>query len=184
MTAEGFTRVSEEQFQLLSLDWAGGNGLKKFSYVLLGLLIIGAGVLGRNFFLHKNNKEPDNLKESVIQKVYVDYNRKFTIPQGYPQEIVPIIDDSQIVASSLREDTHNNKYYSVTLTLNKPVEDVAGWYKLKLKNVKNLSTSNHGGFYSLKFSDQQNYFKVDIYPSEVNGQQKCLVTILISPKLA
>jgi heme/copper-type cytochrome/quinol oxidase subunit 2 len=157
--------------------------LKKVWYVFPGLLIIGAALLGIKFFLQTDNQGPDKLRESVIQKIYIDYNRKFTIPEGYPIKLIPIIDDSQIVASSIREDTEKNKYYSVTLTIDKPVDEVAGWYNLRLKNVKNLSTSNLDRFYSLKFSDLQHYYSLNIYPSVVNGQQKCLVSILVTPKL-
>lgn len=156
--------------------------MKNFGYLLLGILIVGTCTYFGNELLYKNNADSDKLKESVIQKVYVDYNRKFSIPAGYPQKLVPIIDGSQIAASSVREDSEKNKYFSVTLTLDKSVDEVAAWYNSKLKNVRNLRTTNYDGFYSLKFFDEQNYYKVNINPSYVNGEKECLVTILISPK--
>lgn len=157
--------------------------MKNFGYLLLGILIVGTSTyFGNELLLYMNKGDSDKLKESVIQKVYVDYNRKFSVPAGYPQKLIPIIDGSRIAASSVREDPAKNKYYSVTLTVDESVDEVAGWYNSKLKNVKNLRTTNYDGFYSLKFFDRQNYYKVDIYPSLVNGEKKCLVTILISPK--
>lgn len=157
--------------------------VKKFISVL-SLLLMLVSSTGCSFDKPAQNNPPKTKTkpESVGIKVYVNENIKYPLAKGFPLEIVPILENSKIAASSKTEDPQKNVYYSVIFTTDQKVNDVLNYYQQALQNVKDLRVTGKDQNSSLTGTKGKKSFVVSILQSEVNGKAKTMVIIKIRPK--
>lgn len=59
-----------------------------------------------------------------------------SLPDGYPKDLVPIIDGGKVAASTRNEDENKHVTYSVMLFTEKDIKEVTNYYKESLKGLK------------------------------------------------
>lgn len=73
---------------------------------------------------------------------------KVALPDGYPKDLLPIVDDSKIIMANKNE-ADGKATYLISFTCSKKAKDVNEYYKGVLKDTTDLNTSQINEVYTL-----------------------------------
>lgn len=115
---------------------------------------------------------------SKSQVDVADENGKgVALPDGYPEDLVPIVDDSKIQLAN-KNDEKGKTTYLISLSSSKSGKDVYNFYKDVLKDAQDLSSSEMSGIFAVSGVKNNQEISVMITPDE----KETIVQIGIVPK--
>lgn len=168
--------------------------MKRALYLLCLIILLGSMFTGCGF-LSKEIKTEDGsilkLSKDGVEVKSRDGNSQISIggdegvslPEGYPKDTVPIIDNSKIVAASKNEDQSKKVTYSVMLLTEKSLSDVMAFYKEAMKDAKNLNQNSMGEAASFGGEKDEYSFWIILGTDSSGDKPQTSVTITITPKV-
>lgn len=128
----------------------------------------------------ENKEVPRTAGEVPV--VTMDGSAGNTLPEGYPEEIVPLMEGSTITLSSMNEDKGKNIIYWVAFISPKGTNEIRDFYRVAFKNAENVQQVDISDEFSISGSKKDKSFSISISSDEIDGQKQSIVSIMIGPK--
>ena len=87
------------------------------------------------------------------------------LPDGYPEDLVPIVDDSKIQLAN-KNDENGKTTYLISLSSSKSGKDVYKFYQDVLKDAQDLTSSDMSGIFAVSGVKDNQEISVMITPDE------------------
>jgi hypothetical protein len=116
--------------------------------------------------------------EDGKSQVVVGEVGEVALPDGYPEDLVPIIADGKVAASTKNEDENNKFSYSVMLFSDKEMKDATSFYKNALKDLEELQVMESPEL--VTFGGQKNGYNIFVLLGVDNSEDKPRIGINIT----
>lgn len=127
----------------------------------------------------KNGNVQVKSNDGSTTNIATNESGKLSLPQGYPEDILPVIDNAKITASQ-NSTKDSKKSFLVSLEVNKSSEDVIKYYQDKTNDITDKNETNAGNQYIL--TGKKGEYTVTIYISPANNDAaKTNVILSIDP---
>ncbi len=103
------------------------------------------------------------------------------LPEGYPQDLVPIMDGAKITAANRNEDADKKLSFWITYTVEKEPKEVNGFYQDALKDLTEMQKMEINGVYTNGGNKGDNSVGITINADESEGKKQTIVIIAITP---
>lgn len=155
--------------------------------VLCGIMILSAGCGSEKTYktdqgtvkVDENNVEVTTNDGSKAQ-LTTDENGQVSLPAGYPEDIVPVIDGGKIVLANKNEDADKRVSFWITVESGKEAGEVLKFYQEALKGTAEIQSSQVNNNYFVSGVKGENNFTVTI-AANAEDNKKCNVQIFIGP---
>lgn len=149
--------------------------------ILLGLM---AGCGGKTVETPEGSvKFDDNQIEVKTQdgqaQVNVGNNGQASLPEGYPQDLVPIIAGATVTASGRNEDENKAVTYWLTLSSTLPANDVYKYYQDVLKDATGIQSAQVDDTFSIQGTKDNRLVSIVVMKNA--SEPNCTVQIAIAP---
>lgn len=131
----------------------------------------------------KDQKEKDSLfnpdfQENSSQSSNVNNGEGLPLPEGYPQDVVPISSSAFVAVSETIPNENNKNGFNITLKVNQTKEEALLQYKNLLKNSSTFETN---GITTI-MGDKSGYeYSVMIMDNTLGGSERTMIQIIINP---
>lgn len=128
----------------------------------------------------KNSMFNPEIKEDTSnnKNMEVDQKESLSIPEGYPQDVVPIINEAFIVKSETTRQDNGKKGYDITLKVKQTKEEILKNYS---KLIKDGTVFKIGNSTTISGEKGKYEYNVIISDNTLGGSEKTMVQIVISP---
>ncbi|MBS4031467.1 MAG: hypothetical protein KGZ63_08610 [Clostridiales bacterium] len=110
----------------------------------------------------------------LSERVAVDLEKGTGLPSGYPENIVPVMENAVVAISEKMSDG-----FTLTLKTNVSIDEVQSFYQAALKGIADFETINAGGMVVLSGSHSLYEISVVIMPNSLGGPEKTVVQIVL-----
>lgn len=132
--------------------------------------------------LDKGKMEVKTNDGGQAQIAVSDKGQSVALPDDYPKDIVPVIDNATVTVASRNEDKDKKVSYYVTLTSEKDIKDVYNFYVDALKDLTELNKSQMNDYYSISGVKGDKQIAVTVTPEDKDNKKIANVLIIIGPK--
>lgn len=159
-----------------------------FLVLLIGLVLVsgcggGKSIKTEGGTLNVNeNKLEVKTNDGKAEMSVGTEGQEVALPEGYPQEVVPILAGAKITLASRNEDANKKLTYWVTVTSDKNAQEVRKFYEGVLKDAQNTQKTEVNKNYFIAGEKQNNIFTVTVTAEETGGKRQSNIQIMIAPK--
>jgi hypothetical protein len=124
---------------------------------------------------------PETVSAFSAGGVSIDLEQGTALPEGYPSELVPIIEDAVLAISErLPGDSNIPDGYMLTLKSDRSVQEAEGYYQNALKGIEGLGTVTMNGMVILSGTKDPYTISVMISPNSLGGPEITMIQIVLS----
>lgn len=105
-----------------------------------------------------------------------------SLPDGYPKDIVPIMDGSKITLASRNEDQQKKVSYWLTMSNEKDPEDVYQYYQGALTDLQEINKMESPGYYCITGAKGDSSIMVTVTEESSDKGKQSIIQIVIGPK--
>lgn len=109
----------------------------------------------------------------------VDEGKGVSLPEGYPKDILPIIDGGKIVLANKNEDADKKVSFWVTVSSDKPAQEVYKFYEEAVKDASETQKAQSNDGYYLAGVKGDKRFTISIDPEEKDGKKISNIQIFV-----
>lgn len=154
---------------------------------LCGLIALSAGCGGEKTIktdegtlkVNENKMEVTSNDGSKSQ-VAVNEEKGVSLPEGYPSQVVPIVDGGKVVLANKNEDADKKVSFWVTVSSEKPTQEVYKFYEEALKDASDTQKAQSNDGYYLAGVKGDKRFTVSIDPEEKDGKNISSIQIFMA----
>lgn len=118
-----------------------------------------------------DNKVEVTSDDGSKSQVAVNEDKGVSLPEGYPSQVVPIVDGGKIVLANKNEDAEKKVSFWVSVTSDKSTREVYKFYEEALKDATDTQNSqSNEGCYLAGIKSGMSY-TVSIHPEEKDGKK-------------
>lgn len=103
------------------------------------------------------------------------------MPEGYPQDLGPIMDGAKITVANRNEDANKKLSFWITYTIEKEPKEVSGFYQDALKDLSEMQKMEINGLHTISGNKGDNSIGITINADESEGKKQTIVIIAITP---
>ncbi|MDP2210933.1 MAG: hypothetical protein Q8J63_04255 [Candidatus Aquicultor sp.] len=112
----------------------------------------------------------------------VDVERGVSLPEGYPVDVIQIIDGAIVAMSEIiKEEPTAKEGFAVALKTDLTPEEALRFYKTSLKNVPGVNSFNISGISTLTGRKSGYDFSIMVMKNSLGGKEKTVVQIALTP---
>ncbi|MCL5057252.1 MAG: hypothetical protein M1130_04495 [Actinobacteria bacterium] len=130
----------------------------------------------------KDNKVEVTTNDGNKSQITVNDAGGVSLPEGYPKEIVPIIDDGKIALATKNEDANKKLSFWVTVTSKKDPKEVYKFYQEALKDATETQKTEVNNDYFISGIKGDRNFTVSVSSEEKDGGKNTVVQIVVLPR--
>lgn len=145
---------------------------------LCGILVLSAGCGGdktiktdEGTLKVNDNKVEVTTNDGGKSQVSVDEEKGVSLPEGYPGEVVPVIDGGKIVLANKNEDADKKVSFWVSVTSDKPTQEVYKFYEEALKDATQAQKTQSNDSYYLAGLKGGMSYTISIDSEEKDGKK-------------
>jgi hypothetical protein len=163
--------------------------MKKYllTIFLCGIIILSAGCGSEKTYKTNqgtvkvnDNKVEVTTNDGTKSQVTTSENGQVSLPAGYPEDIVPIIDGGKIVLANKNEDADKKVSFWITVESDKEAGEVLKFYQEALKDASQIQNTQVNNDYFVSGVKGSNNFTVTV-AANAEDNKKCNVQIFIGP---
>ncbi len=119
---------------------------------------------------------PDEKRDTAVDNV-----NGLALPQGYPQNVLPISNDAFVVISETVVNEGGKNGFAVTLKAKQNKEDAMKLYGELMKTSKNASAFTMNGISTMTGEKDGHEYNIMIMDNSLGGSEKTMIQIVINP---
>lgn len=120
-------------------------------------------------------------KDGSTTSVNTGDSKGTSLPEGYPKDIVPVIDGAKIVMSAKNQDANKKITFVIALESKKEITEVGNFYKDVMENAEEKVESEVNNWISIGGKKAKNNVLIIVSDNPSDSNMKSLITISIEP---
>jgi hypothetical protein len=126
----------------------------------------------------KNGNIEAKSNDGTTTKISSNDKGTVSLPDGYPKDILPVIDGAKIITAA-KQDSDGKSSYTVMCDVNKKIEDIAKYYQGKLGDLTDKTETSGTEAYML--IGKKGGYEIAVYTTK-DSEDKVILSLNLSPQ--